>query len=73
MKVIEAIVVAVFICVLVAMLASLPVFHARRPAEASPPSSWTLYTVEHDGHWWVLGNRVGFHHPDCPCGKRTSK
>lgn len=32
-----------------------------------------LFTVEHDGHKWVLSNYGAYtpvHHPDCPCGKR---
>lgn len=32
-----------------------------------------IYTVEHDGHWFVLEGRYSkgamLHHPDCPCGK----
>ncbi len=36
-----------------------------------PMRSWTLYTVQHDGHWWVLGTTGNgcIHHPDCPCRK----
>lgn len=31
-----------------------------------------IYTVEHDGHWWITksrGNLNPAHHPDCPCQK----
>jgi hypothetical protein len=34
----------------------------------SPPTSWNLYTAQHDGHWFVKDAAGGVcHHPDCPC------
>lgn len=40
-------------------------------ATISPQESWTLCTVKHSGHWFVVGDKWGTHHPDCPCHKRT--
>lgn len=37
-----------------------------------PKESWSLLTVKHKGHWWVIGNNWGAHSPDCPCyGKKA--
>lgn len=37
-------------------------------ARAEPPTSWNLYTAQHDGHWFVKDAGGGVcHHPDCPC------
>jgi prepilin-type N-terminal cleavage/methylation domain-containing protein len=40
---------------------------------SKPPESWTLYTVSHGGHWWVIGDHWGSHHPDCPCLKKAER
>lgn len=33
-------------------------------------SLYSLYSVEHDGHKFVVAYNAGLlHHPDCPCGK----
>jgi prepilin-type N-terminal cleavage/methylation domain-containing protein len=37
--------------------------------DSEPPESWTLCTVKHSGHWFVVGDKWGMHHPDCPCQK----
>jgi hypothetical protein len=39
--------------------------------DSEPPESWTLCTVKHSGHWFVVGDKWGMHHPDCPCRSRT--
>jgi hypothetical protein len=40
-------------------------------AQNVPPPSITMFTREHDGHWWVSNTRghAIVHHPDCPCRK----
>ena len=76
---VEALVVLAIVCTLIALLipAVARVFdHGSRAAAVvtgEPAVSWSLYTVQHDGHWFILGNRVGFHHPDCPCRKRQAE
>jgi competence protein ComGC len=75
----EALVLLAIVCTLVGLLVPsvARVFdHAARATAVvtrEPAVSWSLYTVQHDGHWFVLGNRVGFHHPDCPCRKRQAE
>jgi hypothetical protein len=39
--------------------------------DSEPPESWTLCTVQHSGHWFVVGDKWGMHHPDCPCRSQT--
>lgn len=43
---------------------------------ASAQPTWSLRTVRHDNHLWVMstGNADCFvHHPDCPCQKPAEK
>lgn len=77
-----------FAFILPAMIASAILMQActddDRPAERTESATqnsteyrregfYTLITVRHDGHLWVItgSNSVGspVHHPDCPCGK----
>lgn len=72
----EALVLSSIVAVMFALLLPAAYYAKRAVAAAAasdPPPSWSLYTVQHDGHHWVLGNRVGFHHPDCPCRTRNSE
>jgi len=45
--------------------------------EPRPPKAGkTLRTLDHDGHWWIVGHphvhaRVLVHHPDCPVEKEA--
>jgi len=75
---IEVVVVLAIIATLCGLLA--PAFFAARAAatrhseapadDSGPPSTIQLVTVQHDGHWWVLGREHFAHHPDCPCRSR---
>lgn len=40
-----------------------------------PPAvfGWSLYTRQHDRHWWVIGGEHFVHHPDCPCQRRHAE
>lgn len=42
-------------------------------AYPSDTPSYSLSTVTHDGHLWVIRGAVNspvVHHPDCPCAKK---
>lgn len=48
---------------------------AQIVAPAPQAGSWYLFTVAHDGHWFVIsrttdGSRPFMHHPSCPCTKK---
>ena len=48
---------------------------AQIVAPAPQDGSWYLFTVAHDGHWFVIsrttdGSRPFMHHPGCPCTKK---
>jgi hypothetical protein len=36
-------------------------------ATATPPRNGSIRTWAADGHWWVVGDGWGQHHPGCPC------
>jgi len=36
-------------------------------ATATPPATGRIRTWQADGHWWVVGDGWGVHHPGCPC------
>jgi hypothetical protein len=36
-------------------------------ATATPPRNGSIRTWQADGHWWVVGDGWGQHHPGCPC------
>jgi hypothetical protein len=36
-------------------------------ATATPPRNGRIRTWQADGHWWVVGDGWGQHHPGCPC------
>jgi hypothetical protein len=36
-------------------------------AAATPPRNGSIRTWTSDGHWWIVGDGWGQHHPDCPC------
>jgi hypothetical protein len=40
-------------------------------ATATPPRNGSIRTWEADGHWWVVGDGWGVHHPGCPCGAKA--
>jgi hypothetical protein len=44
---------------------------ATRLGPVTPPESWALHTVQHEGHWWVTHPEAFTHHPDCPCRHRA--
>ncbi len=75
---VEAIVAVAIIATLLCMLAP-TIMPARSGVGDSPtsrnepPDSWSLSTVKNGGHWWVVGNRWGAHHPDCPCRERQAE
>ena len=50
-----------------------PAFFPARAQDGEPHESCSMQTVKHSGHWWVVGQRWGAHHPDCPCCKRTAE
>ena len=76
---VEALVVLAIVCTLIALLIPTVarVFdHGSRAATAvtgEPAESWTLTTTKHSGHWWIVGDHWGQHHPDCPCRKRQAE
>lgn len=39
----------------------------------SPPKTVHMWTVEHDGHWWIKSVEHFAHHPDCPCRSRQAE
>jgi prepilin-type N-terminal cleavage/methylation domain-containing protein len=47
--------------------------HNAVAAQDEPREAWTLTTVKHGGHWWIVGTEWGQHHPDCPCRKRQAE
>lgn len=77
---IEVVVVLAILATLCGLLA--PAFFAARDAattqqkapaaDSGPPSTMYLYTVQHDGHWWIIERAARHfeHHPDCPCRSR---
>jgi hypothetical protein len=50
-----------------------PVRHttATASATATPPRNGSIRTWAADGHWWVVGDGWGQHHPGCPCGVKA--
>ena len=62
--------VAVFVC-LSAVITPPPSAGADRAptasATATPPRNGSIRTWAADGHWWVVGDGWGVHHPGCPC------
>jgi hypothetical protein len=40
---------------------------ASSDATATPPRNGSIRTWAADGHWWVVGDGWGVHHPGCPC------
>jgi hypothetical protein len=36
-------------------------------SNAAPPRNGSIRAWEADGHWWIVGDGWGQHHPDCPC------
>jgi len=66
-------------CVLVFMLLATLVFAAGEAvapaptasATATPPRNGSIRTWAADGHWWVVGDGWGVHHPGCPCGVKA--
>ena len=66
--VVECITVAAIIATLIALL--IPAFSVMRAfgqTEGTPPKAATIWTVQHDGHWWIGRSEHFVHHPDCPC------
>lgn len=41
--------------------------NATTSATATPPRNGSIRTWSADGHWWVVGDGWGVHHPGCPC------
>lgn len=68
---VEVLAALAIIATLVALV--LPVALLGRPngTAGDPPATIHLWTVEHDGHWWVKSIEHFSHHPDCPCSQRT--
>ena len=62
--------VTVFVC-LSAVITPPPSACADRAptasATATPPLNGSIRTWAADGHWWVVGDGWGQHHPGCPC------
>jgi hypothetical protein len=44
---------------------------ATASATATPPRNGSIRTWAADGHWWVVGDGWGQHHPGCPCGNKA--
>ena len=40
-------------------------------ATATPPRNGSIRTWQADGHWWVVGDGWGQHHPGCPCHNKA--
>jgi len=40
-------------------------------ANATPPRNGAIRTWQADGHWWVVGDGWGVHHPGCPCHNKA--
>ncbi len=82
---VEAMVVVAILLTLVSLL--MPAFLAAKDAAAKkasgepprPSTTWMLWTVQHDGHHWVISAPVGSmpstfqHHPDCPCSGKVER
>jgi len=65
--IVAAAIAGTLIGLLMPVVGRLWVAKAEAGPAGEPQDSWSLCTVKHDKHWWILGNHVGFHHPDCPC------
>jgi|694.fasta_scaffold72960_7 hypothetical protein len=79
---VEVLTVLAIIATLVALI--MPAFLAARKnadhmtvpsvvESGDPPESWSLCTVKHSGHWFVVGDQWGLHHPGCPCHTKTAE
>lgn len=74
---VEALVVLAIFATLAGLL--MPAIHlflyGKKPAafNGDPPESWSLITVQHDGHWFVKNTEYVIHHPDCPCRTKTAE
>lgn len=73
---IELLVVVSIIATLVGL--TLPLFlpvSSSNPKDTgnAPPATVHMWTVQHDGHWWVKSIEHFAHHPDCPCLNRTAE
>ena len=76
---IEAITVIAIIATIAAILAP-AILAAKKNADhvtlaspEDPPESWSLCTVKHGGHWYVVGNHWGAHSPACPCLPKSAE
>jgi hypothetical protein len=48
----------------------------RKPEDVIlPPKTYSLHTVEHDNHLWILNRTMDYfvHHPDCSCYGKFEK
>ena len=67
---VECLVVLAILATLAGLLAPLTF---KTKDRASPPAAGLMWTVQHDGHWWILCRENFAHHPDCPCKGKAER
>lgn len=71
---VEVLTAVAIIATLVGLLLPAVLPHSpSNPKDEPPPATIHLWTVQHDGHWWIKSVEHFAHHPDCPCIKRTAE